>query len=145
MGQIEVVNAKRAFGWGAALVLLVWAAFGAIAPRAAAASVEQGPLAAQAPSLPETTFSLFCGNELKAASSEWNDGKVGLSVRRETTRYPEFGAVEWRWHIEQTGSNASPVLEQILAGDFVLPGLVGDTPVLHYLSVALHKRRMPLP
>ena len=47
--------------------------------------------------------------------SQWDDPKTGLKVRADATVFKDFPAVEWLLHFENTGTNDSPILENVQA------------------------------
>ncbi len=64
------------------------------------------------------------------------DLKTGLRVRAEATLYRDFPAIEWLLYLKNTGEQDTPILENILPLDCLMPVKDAD-PVLHYAKGAL--------
>jgi len=67
----------------------------------------------------------------------WTDVATGLQVRCTAVEYADFPVVEWTVHLKNTGTDKTPLLENILGldaqferqggGEFVLHGIRGDS------------------
>jgi alpha-galactosidase len=55
-------------------------------------------------------------------TAHWTDPQSGLRLTCETTRFPDFSAVEWVLYFENTGGHDTPILENIQALDVKLAG-----------------------
>jgi alpha-galactosidase len=65
----------------------------------------------------------------------WKDAKTGLQVSATATSFPRYPAVEWLLHFENTGTNDTPLLENIKPLDArVRTGFAGKPVVLHRIS-----------
>lgn len=68
-------------------------------------------------------------------SVQWTDPKTGLRVRAIATAFKRYPAVEWLLRFENTGSQDTPILEQVQALDAQLgTGYYRKPAVLHQLT-----------
>jgi len=69
---------------------------------------------------------------LPSTVTTWTDPHTGLRVTREAVRYPDFPALDWVLHFENTGSASTPIIESVQALNLTLSAPLGPAPyVLH--------------
>ena len=76
----------------------------------------------------------------------WTDPKTGLRVSAVVTAFKRYGAVEWLLHFENTGTQDTPIIENIHALDVQLrTGYYRKPVVLHHLTGDVCGERSFLP
>jgi alpha-galactosidase len=67
----------------------------------------------------------------------WTDPATGLQVAAHVRTFPDFPAIDWVIEFKNTGSQDTPILEQILPMDLRLPMEAADRVRLHHANGSL--------
>ena len=69
----------------------------------------------------QKTFRHALDADRTQVSRTWTDPRTGLQVRSDAIEYQDYPALEWVTHLTNTGSQDTPVVENVQALDITLP------------------------